>query len=120
MVLQHIKDGSLTTKDMNTLMNVHPDMYKQLQSQIQTAMLDAKAPVPYKQRLSMSLFLGQPLDSTMTQSAILNAQPIPMNQQPQGGAPGNRPKRSTSSLDKLPGQYKTPGQAAEGRRSEKD
>lgn len=120
MAVKYMKEGSLTPNDLNTLKNVHPQMYQQLSQKIMGELPNSKSPVPYKTRLAMSLFVGQPLDSTMTPQAIISAQPLPPAQVPQGGAPGNKPKRSTSSLNKLSSQYKTPTQSADSDRSSRD
>jgi hypothetical protein len=69
--------------------------------------------IPYKTRIGLSMFMAQPLDSTMTPGAILSAQPQPAPPpQPQG-------KEKGSSLAKLPKSYQTPGQAAESDRSDR-
>ena len=116
LAVQYLKDGSLTPKDISTLQNCHPVQYQQLKDKIMTQLASPDLVIPYKTKLSMSLFVGQPLDSTMTPQAIISAQPAPqMPQQPQ-----SPPKRSTSSLNKLPSMYKTPGQASDERRSTKD
>lgn len=120
MALKHVQDGSLTPKDLATLQACHPGAYNQYKAKIMDQLATPGIQIPYKTRLSMSLFVGQALDSTMTPQAIMGAQPLPPQQQPQGGVPGNKPKRSTSSLNKLPGQYKTAGQAAEANRANKD
>jgi len=117
MILKHMQDGDLTPNDVSTLKNCHPASYQVYQQKIMQELANPGVQIPYKTRLSMSLFLGQPLDSTMTPASIIAAQPLSAAQVPQGGAPGNKPKRSTSSLNKLPGQYQTPAQAADSRRS---
>lgn len=117
MVFKHMQDGTLTPKDLATLSAVHPGAYQQYKQKVMTELATPGLQIPYKTRISMSLFLGQPIDSTMTPAGIMGAQPLPPQQQPQGGAPGNRPKRSTSSLNKGPQMYKTQGQAAEENRS---
>lgn len=115
MALQHIKDGTLTPKDMITLQNCHPVLYQQLKTKLLTQATNPEVTIPYKTRLSMALFVGQPLDSTMTPMSIISAQPVPEQQQPQGGVPGTQAKRSTTALNKLPGMYKTSGQARDER-----
>jgi len=124
MVLKHIQDGTLTPKDMITLQNTSPGAYQMFREKMltQLASPDAKT-LSYKTRLSMSLFLGQPLDSTMTPAAIIGAQPMPQPgpaPAPQRGPRKPPSKASTAPLNKLSQQYSTPGQAAEGRRANKD
>ncbi len=118
MVLRHVQDGTLTPKDIATLQACHPGAYQQYKQRLMTELTNPEAKqIPYKTRLSMSMFLMTPLDSTMTPAAIIGAQPLPPQQQPQGGAPGNKPKSSTSSLKNVSKQAQTPGQAADERRT---
>lgn len=121
MVLQHIKDGSITPRDIATLQAVHPAAYQQLQQKLMGQLEDPDLKIPYKTRLSMSAFVGQPLDSTMTPQGILGAQPVPP-QAPQSGPQSSPPrnKRNTSSLTKFSKPYQTQSQAAESDRSSRD
>jgi len=116
MILDHIRKGTLTPQDVTTLQACHGGLCKQLQTKIGAALAKEKINLAYKQRQSLSLFLGQPLDTTMTPAGIIGAQPLPPQQQPQGGVPGTKPKRSINALNKLSSGYTTPTQAAEQRR----
>jgi len=123
IVMQHIKNGQLLPQDVTAIKSMYPALYnKMCQRFTENAMtaVSKGVQIPYKTKLSMSLFVGSALDSTMTQQGIMGAQPIPPQQEPQGGAPGNRPKRSTTALNKGPASYKTPGQAAEERRTTRE
>lgn len=123
LIMKHIKDGSITPQDVDTIKNIYPSLYNQLSMKIHEGIINNVSKgisIPYKSRLGLSLFLGQALDSTMSQQGILGAQPLPPQAQPQQGAPGMRPKHSTTSLNKLPSTYKTPTQTAESRRSNKN
>lgn len=121
MALQHVKDGSLTQQDLITMRNCHPALYQQLQQKMMTALAnpDAKQ-LPYKTKLSMSLFLGQPLDSTMTPQGIMGAQPMATPPTQQANASPSPSKSAGSALNKMSGMYKTPMQAADSRRVHKD
>jgi hypothetical protein len=67
--------------------------------------------IPYKTRLGISLFMGQPLDSSMKPMSILASQPQPPQQIP-GGAPGvKNQKHSTQNLSKIAELDATPSQA---------
>src|SRR5437899_589863 len=76
IILGHIKEGNLSAQDKQTLTTLYPKLYskmaKEINESIITAKTDKKA-MPYKQRLSLSLFLGQPLDATLTQPVMLAA-----------------------------------------------
>lgn len=115
LVLDHIKKGILTPQDIAVLHNVAPALQAKLAQKLSSEMIEwihKGNTIPYKTRLGLSLFLGQPLDSTMTPEAILSAQPMARQpQQPQMGAP--RAKHSMTALNKLPGMSETMLQSRE-------
>lgn len=120
-VLSDVKDGSVTPKDITTMKTLYPGLYDAVSKKIFSEMVSAKSKdvvIPYKTRLGLSLFLGQPLDSTMTQAGILALQPKP-NVSPQqqeqaqvgrhhGGGGG---AHSMKNIGKLATMDQTPGQA---------
>lgn len=118
-ILKHIKDGTLTPSDMQHLTSMYPSLYKSLRDNVMNAMTEhmskGKEAIPYKTRLSLSLFAGKPLDSTMSPMSIVAAQPIPS--QPQGApqAPGaKKMARSTAKIGaKTNNMAKTADQSAE-------
>lgn len=121
-VLSKIKAGTLVPQDVTALKAMYPALYSKMQQQLSTELNNAVAketPVPYNTRMSLSLFLGQPLDSTMQPQAIMDTQSIFHNSpQAQGtdGQPTNAGGRSLKSLNKLPASYQTPQQASEQRK----
>lgn len=87
--LEAIKEGTLTTNDVVTLQNVYPSLYQKLSTKILHEVMNTthdEERIPYKTRLGLSLFLGQPLDSSMSPQGIMAAQAASTmpNQQPQG------------------------------------
>lgn len=120
IVLPRIKEGTLTVQDIQHLQNTNPDAYNNLRQKLSEAMIEAVHDgysIPYKTRMGLSLFLGQPLDSTMTPEAIrMNQQAFqgPAPSQPPTGMPpkgqGNQ-KHSMNSLNKLVGLNQTPSEA---------
>lgn len=117
-VIHSIGNGTLTQRDISTIKSVHPGTYKVISNEITKELIDHKSrgnKLPYKQRLTMGMFLGQPLDSTMNATAIAMNQPKPEQQAQQqqqhqlGG--------SKKSLNKLPGIYETSAQNREQQRS---
>ena len=68
--------------------------------------------IPYETRLGLSLFLGQPLDATMTpQSIMANQKPqVPQENAEQQMMP-QRQKGSLKALDKYSNLFKTGSQA---------
>lgn len=123
VVIQHIKDGTLQPSDIRDLNGMYPAMYTKLSSKLMSEMVDTKHndhSVPYKTRLGLSLFLNQPMDSTLTPALIQAAQPIPKlppPEQPQGGGKG---KGNAAKLGKSEKSYRTQAQSAEADRTGRD
>lgn len=118
-VLKNIKDGSFTPNDLVTLKVIYPSLYNSLSQKMQMEMINAvhdEKVIPYRTRMGISMFLAQPVDSTMTQSAIAAAQ---MSQSTQGGQQPQQspapPKKSNAALNKLSQGYQTPGQSRDVR-----
>lgn len=99
LVLQHAKQGTLLPQDLATLQTIYPSLHKNMVSKINEQLLEAKAKgknIPYNMRSSMSLILGEALDSTQTSKAmqaILNSS-LPKSTQPT--QMGNKPGTMTS------------------------
>lgn len=117
VIMEHIKNGTLQMSDIKDLNALYPSLYKNMAGKLTLALQNAvgqEDPIPYRTRISASLFLGQPMDSTMTPMAIQSAQPkTPANppQPQQGGG------KSMSKLGKTNKMYQTPLQASESDRS---
>lgn len=116
-ILQKVKDNTLTAQDMTHFRTMYPGLFTRLQEKVTTQMAEAVNrgdKIPYGNRMSLSLFLGQPLDSTMTPQAIqmLQTKPVqtPSQQQDQHA------KHSMTALNKLSANAQTPGQAREAQR----
>lgn len=116
-ILNHIHRGDLTPKMVTTHNYVYPDLHKQIIQTFTNQLIDRKSKdmqLPYKQRLSLSMYMGMPLDSTMSPQFIAMNQPQPMAPSP------NQPQKQSASgskaLDKLAGTYQTSGQAREAKR----
>lgn len=108
IALKEVKNGTVTSDDLKTIMAVHPDAYKRIIGKINTDLIDAvgkKKDIPYKTKKGLSLFLGQPLDSTMSSFGIISAQPSPQIQQQKPTQTGMK------ALDKLPSSSMTRSQA---------
>lgn len=121
-VLQHIKNGTLQVSDITDLNSMYPGLYKLMQTKIMNQIVDAQAneePIPYKTRVSMSLFLQQPLDSSMNPASILAAQPKETRRGPAMAPP--KQKGSPSKLNmKNTTLNQTPTQQAERDRAARD
>ena len=102
MILQHIKDGTLTAQDMVTAYNINPTFVRQAQSQIGQKLFEMSHKgevLPYAQMLSLSVFMGEPLDSTMSPQSIMSFQ---TTFAPPAPPPGMRAKHSFKDLGKIP------------------
>lgn len=119
VTLQSIQDGTLTPTDIKHLTSMYPQVYKKISESLTGAMVNQKSgeePIKYQQRLGLSLFLAQPLDSTMTPMGILGAQPQPaqasQDQQPKmsRGHPSQVTQKAMSNIAK---GNATPGQQRE-------
>lgn len=77
VVLNHIKDGTLVPQDLIALKTIYPGLYNKLNLTLNEQLIEAVnkgEQIPYKTRMSLSLFMGQPLDSTLTPQGILSSQ----------------------------------------------
>jgi hypothetical protein len=119
-ILKDIKDGTLTTQKLGHLQAMYPAAYDQLKSKLVKKLFDVhheQLEIPYKTKMGLSLFLGQPLDTTMVPQSIMALQPkmaqaqqqamMPMQQSAQGGG---RQRGSMKNIGKLADQQLTPMQ----------
>lgn len=121
LAMKSIAKGTLTPQDVTTIKTIYPSLYASLSQKIANEMavhVSKENTVPYSRALQVSLFLGQPLDSTMTQPGILNAQPKPSQQPQPPGQPGKPPAASSvKGLGKMAEIARTPSQARAEARS---
>ena len=118
IVLQHIKNGTLQANDLKDMNAMYPALMKQMQDRLTQHMgssITQEQNIPYKTKMGMSLFLGQPMDSTMEPMSIQAAQPVPKVPPQQG--PVSK-KSSTKDLGKSNKTYMTPIQKAESRNND--
>ena len=122
--LKKIKDGSLQATDCADLSNMYPSLRNSIANQFTAEMSKgfSKEEAPsYKARMGLSLFLGTPLDNTMTPQSIMAAQPKPQQGPQQPPAPKGKGKGSPSKMsNKSSNLAKTADQAAETDRSDRD
>lgn len=121
-VLQDVKEGSVTPSDIITLRTLYPGLYARMGDKLNTAMMDHLSddePIPYKTKMGMSMFLGQPLDSTMTPAGLMAIQSTAMAQrqdQQQAMPQASKPKGSMKALDKYAQSSMTPDQARQAQK----
>ena len=73
--LKDIRNGTLSDQTMETLQAVYPPLLNEMKQQVISHMdIDKVSKLPYAQRLSLSKFLGQPLDGNMTPQGVMSNQ----------------------------------------------
>ena len=123
VVLKNLKEGKLQSSDLVDLKTMYPSLYNQMAQKLTNQMTIAHSKgetINYKTRMGLSLFLGQPIDSTMTPQAIVGAQPLP-KAGPQAPQTSNgKTRKGTSTLGKSNKSYQTSTQSAESDRAGRD
>lgn len=125
IVMQHLKDGTLQATDIQDLNAMYPGLYQKMVTNLSNhmnAQTADDAPIPYRTKMGMSLFMGTPLDGTMQPHAIQAAQMtyVPKATGPQSPQQGEGKKHSTEKLGKDNKSYMTPTQTAEADRAKRD
>jgi hypothetical protein len=119
LALKYAKQGTLQPQDVKTLNTLYPGLVKKMASESYEQMIKTTAEgkhIPYKQRVSLSLLMGQPLDSTMTPPVM---QAVMMANAPKGppAPPAGKTKKVSQSTSKTMERtnklYATPNQARE-------
>jgi hypothetical protein len=123
-VLQKIKTGDIKPIDIQDLKTMYPAVYNKMSGMLMKEVATAgssDAQVPYKTRLGVSLFIGQPLDATMQPTSIQAVQAVYAPKQPPQQPQGKPKKGSPSKMnEKGATAYRTPNQTAEADRSARD
>ncbi len=117
IVMDALKHGTMTSKDVQHLAAMYPALTRQLQEKLGQEMMDAVSAgreIPYKVKLGLSIFMSQPLDSSMSQPAIAASQPMAV-MPPQAAKPPSAAKMH--GLQKLPNSYTTMEQDRAQRRT---
>jgi hypothetical protein len=116
LVLTKVKQGTINPSDVAAMKALYPSLYQNISQKMTEHLIEHKAKnktIPYRTRVGLSMFLGQPLDSTMRPQAILAAQPKPSTpQQPQATQPRGG-KHTTKPLTTMANMAKTPNQNRE-------
>ena len=111
LLLEHVKTGTIVPQDVTTIKTIFPALYESMCEKASEKLIEAETEgklVPYSQKVSLSILLGQPLDTTMTpmaaQAILKSAAPQQAENQSQGKAkgPGNGGVSSTEleAIDK--------------------
>lgn len=126
-VIKNINTGTINQRDVVHFKAMYPALYENARSKIMSDMTDHLTKndnIPYRVKIGLSVFLGTPLDSTMTQAGIAAAQPqhVPEQQPSQVGIPNSGmgkppPAASMKGMSKLPSLYQTDNQKREASRT---
>lgn len=98
IVLDSVKDGTITSHDVIAMQQMYPQLYQGIKQRLMNHIVEhvsGENTVPYKVRLGLSIFMGQPLDSSMSPQAIMGAQPM-SQQPPQQAQPGKKVSNGAS------------------------
>lgn len=117
LVLQHAADGILESQDLVTLNTLYPALMDSIKDKLGEELINAEADgkkIPYKSRLSLSMILESPVDSTMTtesMQAIMKAnagarQNSQMEKQKR--AQGHATSAELKQISKVDSLYETP------------
>lgn len=125
VVMHNLKNGTITSQDVLTMRTLYPELYNGITTKLTNEMVDMMSkgkPIPYSLKKGLSVFMGQPMDSTLTPMGISSAQPMPtQNPNPQNPVSTKAPASSAmKGLDKLSDQYQTPLQHRALTRLQKD
>lgn len=123
MMIHHMQHNTLTPAHVNTFKTIYPELYHHMGKELTDAMvehLSEEKTIPFKLRQGLSTYLGQPMDSSLSQPSIAAAQgSLMMSQPPPTQAPVTKNKRDTSKIGEAPNQYRTADQSAQMRQSQK-
>lgn len=123
-IMKHMKQGSITSKHIAHMNAMWPELSdhlrKRITERITTSQLKDEKP-SYKTRQGLSMFLGTPLDSTMTPFSIQAAQSAFQPQTPPQAQQPPKLKKGTAKLgNKTNKMYETASQAAESDTTSRD
>lgn len=101
--LNQVRNGTLSPETIETLMAVYPRLYEEMKTQVLTAAtkLPRKAQVPFSTQQSLSMFLGEPLNPSLTPQAIQANRAAIAAPIPQAPMPAHQPRASKTGMAKL-------------------
>lgn len=94
MVFPKIKDGTITGRDIDLIKTVYPALYNVAVQKLTAEMIERTAKgddIPYKTRIGLSKFFGEPLDASMLPGSIAAAQAAGMSAPSEQPAPQGAP-----------------------------
>lgn len=104
MVMDHIATGDLTHNDIMTLHTVYPSAYQRMASKVSDQLIkqaQGDKPIPYATKQALSLFMGQPLESSLSPMNIMAAQSSGASESPQQPQAPEMTKKKVPSTAKI-------------------
>lgn len=107
-VFDDLARGTLTKNHVDALKKVYPKLLEKIQDRVQKEIMSGVKPVPYQQRIKLSLLLQAPMDISISPANILNYQKTFVSPESQGIDPNNKKEMAVaqsmaSDVDKLMG-----------------
>jgi hypothetical protein len=84
----HLINGTFTPEHREALISVYPELYKNMQEEILKGLAEGKPDMSLPQKIQLSIFLGKPVDPTMTY--LRDFQMSYMDQEGEGFRPKDR------------------------------
>lgn len=84
-VLDSLKNNTISIDQIEAMSAVHPDMLDAMRIEIMNHIVGLKTPPPYQKKLSLSIFLGQDVDSSL-KPQMINANQISFSMMKNGGS----------------------------------
>lgn len=99
-VIEDLKHGAVTRDQIDTLKAVYPKLYEQMQRRIIDHISQNEKTYPYQARLKLSMFMGFPLDSSLTPRSIRMQQEAYSQESAAGGqrSPASPLPRASAKL----------------------
>lgn len=119
-IISKIKNGDISLADMQHINSLYPFLQKSISRKLTDQLVEAKDKgynIPYKTKLGMSIFMGQPLESSMQPNSISAAQATFARPQPQQQPMKAPSEAKMNGLNKMPGLAQLPSQAREAYKS---
>lgn len=123
LVLKAAHEGTLTPQDITHLTSMYPNMLSNIQQKLTDEMIEAKngtTPISYEKKLMLSMLMGQPMESSISQQSISASQMTML--QMQAMVPPKHGKATPARADKLKdlsSSYLTPTQSRSMHRQSK-
>jgi hypothetical protein len=114
-VLERAGDGTMTPEDAEALREVYPELYGQVQADLQERLPQLREELPYERRLMLGILFGVPVDPAMEPNVMAVLQGHFANEEMSaGGTQAPMPEPSFGALGSQSKPEFTPGQERAG------